>query len=159
MFGPELAKNLKGFNTKNKEGYVFRFHPSNFRMKIKFEEYIYLHKIITGVSTKVIWEYLKDKKSFDELLDRVPDEFYKWVKSIKNDLENQYRIIENEYKFIYNRISEYIDVNDKKVFAMHAKMYKYPSILFDMNRGFNYSEFIWKLIKPEFSKPFSNFES
>jgi RNA ligase len=125
-------------------------------MKIKFEDYIRLHRIITGVSNIAIWEHLMEEKSFDEILEKVPDEFYDWVKDTINTLETQYVIIENEYKVIYNKIKGEYNTDDKKVFAAHAKLYKYPSILFNMNTGKNYSEFIWKIIRPVFSKPFSN---
>lgn len=155
-FGPELPKQLKSLNTKNKEGFIFRFHPSNFRMKIKFEDYIRLHRIITGVSNIAIWEYLVEDKPFDEILEKVPDEFYDWVKSTINTLKTEYTIIENEYKVIYNKIKGEYNTDDKKVFASYAKQYKYPSILFNMNTGKSYSDKIWKLIRPVFSKPFSN---
>jgi RNA ligase len=155
-FGPDLPKELKSLNTNNSEGFIFRFHPSNFRMKVKFEDYIRLHRIITGVSNIAIWEHLMENKSFDEILEKVPDEFYDWVKDTINTLETQYVMIENEYKVIYNKIKGEYNTDDKKVFAAHAKLYKYPSILFNMNTGKNYSEFIWKIIRPVFSKPFSN---
>ena len=155
-FGPDLPNKLKSLNTKNSEGFIFRFHPSNFRMKIKFEDYIRLHRIITGVSNIAIWEHLMEDKSFDEILEKVPDEFYNWVKDTIKTLNNEYSTIENEYKIIFNKIKNEHNTDDKKVFATHAKQYKYPSILFNMNTGKDYSNFIWKLIRPEFSKPFSN---
>ena len=65
---------LKEEISKDKEGYVLRFR-SGFRMKIKGEEYVRLHRILTNISNSDIWEYLKDGKSFDEILDKVPDEF------------------------------------------------------------------------------------
>lgn len=155
-FGPDLPKELKSLNTKNSEGFIFRFHPSNFRMKIKFEDYIRLHRIITGVSNIVIWEYLMQDKPFNEILEKVPDEFYDWVKNTINTINTEYSIIENEYKIIYKNIKAEYNTDDKKVFASYAKQYKYPSILFNMNTGKSYSHFIWKLVRPTFSKPFSN---
>ncbi len=41
-------------NEENKEGFVVRF-KNGFRLKIKFSEYLRLHKIITGVSNIAIW--------------------------------------------------------------------------------------------------------
>ena len=38
------------------------------------------------ISSKVIWEYLRTGKSFDEILQRVPDEFYNWVKKTNHIL-------------------------------------------------------------------------
>ena len=77
---------LKSLISKDREGYVIRF-KNGFRMKIKGEEYVRLHRILTGFSNVDIWEYLKDGKNIDELLDRVPDEFDKWVKTTIQDLK------------------------------------------------------------------------
>jgi hypothetical protein len=43
---------------------------------------------------------------------------------------------------------------EQKDFAENAKGYEHPSILFSMLNGKDVSPFIWKLIKPEYSKPF-----
>jgi RNA ligase len=155
-FGPDLPNKLKILDTKNSEGFIFRFHPSNFRMKIKFEEYIRLHRIITGVSNVAIWEYLMEGKPFEEMLDKVPDEFYDWVKKTEIDLKEEYTKIEGIYKLIYDKISNAYKSDDKKMFATYAKFYNNSAILFSMNTGKDYSKFIWKLIRPTFSKPFTN---
>jgi hypothetical protein len=42
----------------------------------------------------------------------------------------------------------------QKDFAENAKEYDHPSILFSMLNGKDVSPFIWKLIRPEYSKPF-----
>ena len=66
-------EHLKSLEQNNKEGFVVRFR-SGLRVKVKFDEYIRLHKIVTMTNSKLIWEHLKDKKPFGELIDRVPDE-------------------------------------------------------------------------------------
>jgi RNA ligase len=153
-FSDELYRELKEKNEENKEGYVLKFFPSNFRVKIKFEEYVRLHKIVTNISNRDIWEYLKEGKSFDEILDKVPDEFYNWVKETKENLIFQFNKIENEYKWIFNSIKKVKETSDRKVFATYALNYKYPSILFNMNNGKDHKEIIWKIIYPNYSKPF-----
>jgi len=145
---------LKTIIKNNEEGFIVKFSNGD-RIKIKGEEYIRLHKIITNVSNLSIWECLKDNKPFNELLEKIPDEFYDWVKKTENELNSEYKIIENEYKIIYNKIRKYKNVDDKKIFASHAKEFKYPSILFNMNSNKDYTEFIWKLIRPTYSKAFS----
>jgi len=70
---------LKSLEEENKEGFVVKFN-NGLRVKVKFSEYLRLHKIVTGVSNLVIWEHLAEGRSFDDLLDKVPDEFYEWVK-------------------------------------------------------------------------------
>jgi hypothetical protein len=154
-FGDKLCKELKELNTKNKEGFVLRFFPSNFRLKIKFEDYINLHRIVTGISNVLIWEYLKEGKSFDELIQKVPDEFYKWVKKTESNLISEYTILENEYKIIFNKIKKEVNSDNRKLFAEYAKNYKHSAILFRLLDNSDYNEYIWKVIKPEFKKPFN----
>jgi RNA ligase len=148
---------LKNDISKDKEGYVIRF-KNGFRMKIKGDEYVRLHRILTNVSNRDIWEYLKDGKPMDEILDKVPDEFYDWVRNTKNELLTQYQTLEREYQWIFKIINRVPDIGERKVFAEYAKRYKHPSLLFNMLDGRDYSEQIWKLIYPSYSKPFKKDE-
>ncbi|MEL7147858.1 MAG: T4 RnlA family RNA ligase, partial [Bacteroidota bacterium] len=66
---------LKALETANKEGFVICYQ-SGYRLKVKFDEYQRIHRILTCVSSISIWEYLKEGKPLDEILERVPDEFY-----------------------------------------------------------------------------------
>jgi len=151
--GVQDYKTLKSLISKDREGYVIRFR-NGFRMKIKGEEYVRLHRILTGFSNVDIWEYLKDKKDLNELLDRVPDEFDSWVRNTMNELNLEFDKIEKEYLWIFKVINRVDGVEDRKIFAEIALKYKHSSILFSMLDNRNYDEIIWKLIRPQYSKPF-----
>lgn len=147
---------LKEKISNDKEGYVIRF-KNGFRMKIKGDEYKRLHRIITGISNRDIWEILKEGESFDKLLDKVPDEFYDWVKETACDLTIRFENIDNDYNDIFNTI---FSLNEtKKDFAEKAKRYPHPSILFAMYDGKPTHKFIWKLLYPKYSKPFKKDEN
>lgn len=147
---------LKSLNVPNKEGFVIRFE-NGFRMKIKFEEYVRLHKIITQVSNIDIWERLMNGEPMDELLEKVPDEFFDWVRGTIDELMKSYTMLENEYKWIYKILNR--STQDRKKFAELALRYKHPSLLFSMLDGKDYSQAIWKLVRPSWSKPFTNAEN
>jgi RNA ligase len=163
-FSDDLYKSLKEKNENNKEGFVIRFHPGNFRVKIKFDEYVRLHKIITQVSTYDIWEHLKNGKDISELLEKVPDEFDKWVKHTVKTLEYHKFALEercgksHDY-FRYGKFNDVEPEPTKKEFAEHVKKYTNPKLhglmfaIWDGNRK-RIDEILWKLIKPEYSKPF-----
>jgi RNA ligase len=53
---------LKQHQKENEEGYVLKFH-SGYRIKMKFDEYVRLHKILTQISSLSIWEFLKDNST------------------------------------------------------------------------------------------------
>jgi len=138
---------LKELNSDNEEGFVVKF-KSGMRIKIKFEDYVRLHRIVTNVSTKTIWEHLKDDEPLDDLLDNVPDEFFKWVKFTIKKFENQYKEIEEYCK------ENFKILETRKECALYYQTKKYPAVLFKMMEDKPYDQIIWKIIKPKYEKPF-----
>jgi hypothetical protein len=147
-FSDDLYNSLKEKNEVNKEGFVLRYFPGNFRMKIKFEEYVRLHKIMTEVSTKSIWEILSNGNDMEDLLKDVPDEFYDKIKEYETELKTNYNKIET---VCINRFNELKHLQ-KKEYAEEVKSHKYNSVLFSMYNGKPILPTIWKLIKPKFEK-------
>lgn len=135
----------------DREGYVVRFQ-NGFRMKIKGDEYIRLHRIITNISNRDIWEYLKEGKPLDELIEKVPDEFYNWVKNTVKDLQYKFDTIKESVEI------EFKELINKKEFA--EKIIDNPNKSFLFKRLDSYSnqlnEMIWDSIYPTYSKPFKN---
>ena len=148
-FSDELYKSLKEKNETNKEGFVLRFQPGNFRMKIKFEEYVRLHKVMTNLSTTAVWEVLSNGGNMDDLLKDVPDEFYFKINEYEKSLIAQFNKLEEEYQNHFDSIRR---LGNRKLFAQTAIMFQYPSILFGMLDGKDISPIIWKIIKPIFCK-------
>ena len=144
---------LKEEISKDREGYVIRFR-NGFRMKIKGDEYKRLHKILTNISNRDIFEYVKEGKPLDEILDKVPDEFYNWVKETKEDFEHQFKTIDKDYTRTYKTIIDINGIIDKKAFANYALSYKHSAILFAMYDNKKYDHIIWKILYPTYSKPF-----
>lgn len=143
------------FNGDNREGFVIRF-KSGFRIKIKYNEYVRLHRIINNITSYDIWEHLKSGNDIESLLENVPDEFDQWVRNIIDKLNNNYINTSNFYYSTYNEIINNIISTDKKTFALEAKKYPNNSLLFYINNGKNISDKIWDIIKPKFEKSFKN---
>jgi len=139
----ELNKEIKD----NEEGYVVRFSNGE-RCKIKGDEYLKLHRIMTAVSTTSIWECLKNGDDILNLLKDVPDEFYNKVDEFVEKLQSEFILIEAQYKYVF----KVIKTEDKKQFASDALKYSLSGILFNMYNGKDYSEVIWKAIKPKFER-------
>ncbi len=146
-----------------REGYVLLFN-TGLRVKIKHAEYVRLHRIVTGVSSKTIWEMLRDGQSFDEVLECVPDEFHEWVKQTKNDLEERYNRIETFAVYKYGEV-EGIERNDPRearkvkarVILRDAK--HLAPIIFALMDNKPIKHIIWKIIRPKFQQPFQTRES
>jgi T4 RnlA family RNA ligase len=138
---------LKGIIKDNQEGFVIRFSNGD-RMKIKGDEYVRLHRIMTEVSTKSVWEVLSNGDNMEGLLKDVPDEFYDKIKEYETELRTNYNKIET---ICINRFNELKHLQ-KKEYAEEVKWHKYSSVLFSMYNGKPIPPTIWKLIKPEFKK-------
>jgi RNA ligase len=146
---------LKNLEENNKEGFVVRFEDG-FRVKVKFSEYIRLHGILTNVSNLTVWEHLKNNYNFDELLDRVPDEFYVWLNKTVKVLQSSFNEIERLALKEFVRICHVNNIHERKEFAMEALKSEYCSILFKLYDKKSYNEIIWKMIRPVYSKPFKD---
>lgn len=138
---------ISAMNDDTKEGFVIRF-ADNFRLKVKFKEYLRLHRIITQISSIDIWVYMSSGQPFEAILEKVPDEFYQWVKKTSTGLQEQFREIENQCK------QDFKVLNTRKDTALYFLTCTFPAILFAMLNGKDYAPIIWKLIRPKFEKPF-----
>jgi RNA ligase len=150
-------KRLKTMIASNAEGFVIKF-KSGFRMKIKGEEYVRLHRLLTNFSNVDIWELLKDGKNLDDFLERVPDEFDEWVRGTMRALKFEFTQRMNRVKnleFSLKSLSlptrkeeaEWIFENVERI---------YQGCVFSLLDGKDPSEHVWKLTRPTYQKPFWN---
>lgn len=65
-------------DTQNFEGYVIRFE-NGLRVKVKLEDYIRLHKLMTGITPNRIWELLSSGQDVENIIRELPDEMYNEV--------------------------------------------------------------------------------
>ena len=146
---------LKGMVKDNEEGFIIRFSNGD-RMKIKGEEYLRLHKIMTNVSTTAVWEVLSNGGNFEDLLKDVPDEFYSKIKDYEKGLRYTFMSVREDAGKRFDNFNESHDYSDltKKDYAMWVLLQPehLRPILFKMYDKKEYSSYIWKLIKPEFKK-------
>jgi len=131
----------------NSEGYVVTF-ASGVRAKVKHAEYVRLHKILTGVSSRTVWEYLRDGRDLNELVELVPDEFHAW-------LRGEQESVQGAFDDLSKRASEAFktkpDTDDRRTIAEQFKTFPapLPSLLFGMLDGRDVSPLIWKHVEPE----------
>jgi RNA ligase len=147
----------------NHEGYVLRFE-NNFRVKVKGAAYCNLHRIISGLSTKAVWENinLNTMELNKEWLIAVPEEFRVEIEVYAEDMIKK---IAGEYKRIYNLYFEsQIAITDacggsytKKEYVELLRNNRYKKDFHDLLWVYG-SKFdmlikkIWEDHKPEFKK-------
>tara|TARA_B100000900_G_C20566098_1_gene711169 strand:+ start:94 stop:1119 length:1026 start_codon:yes stop_codon:yes gene_type:complete len=182
--GSGSYKALKDIVKDDKEGFIVLFTNGD-RIKIKGDEYIRLHKIVSNLSNVSIWEGLKEGIPLEDIIKDIPDEFYSKIDECIDGFNEIYRNIELRCLLEYYTILSYINIlggdnlkylnglfNDKKIcigdidclwdrdsididrktYSMYAKLFKNPSILYNMLDGREYSDIIWDSIRPDYSK-------
>lgn len=137
---------------ENFEGYVVRWLDTDYRLKVKLDEYLRLHKIMTGVTPRRVWEILSAGDPVEALLERIPDEFASKVRNVARSLESEYRDIEKA------ALVEFVRLRDRnggsaypsrKQFAQFASASSNRDILFALYDDKPYDHMIWKRLRPE----------
>ena len=118
---------LKDENIEGREGYVMVFENGE-RLKIKFENYIKLHRLVSNLSVQNAFDWIKSGKPISEIVELIPDEYHSWYNSIVNKVNDEYNRITNSCHFDY--CDEWI--NCKRDFALKIKEHPYKTLLFKM---------------------------
>jgi T4 RnlA family RNA ligase len=142
-------------NTSNEEGYVLTY-SNGVKVKVKFEEYVRLHRILTGLNPKTVWEMLSQGQSeaIDKLLadPKMPVTFVAWLHQVSADLQLKFMEIELEAQTIFANKPGGIRKDDAIYFVKTAK--HLTGVLFKMLDGKSYAETIWDMIKPKILRTF-----
>src|SRR3990167_3396391 len=154
------VEQLMKLDEPNSEGFVIFYPKENVRMKIKFPEYVRLHKIVTGISEIGVWEMLRDKSDFGPLMEKVPDEFFNWLEGVKKDLIEKYNKIKNhaaaQYGGLMMDLGMAMEIPTRKDRALEIKKMDNPSIGFALLDGKDPDKLIWKMIRPHGQRVFKN---
>lgn len=134
----------------NCEGVVVHVLDSDHRVKIKQEDYVALHRIVTGLNERTVWEHCAAGKPLADLLNPIPDELHEWVRDVAARLtatvEGQAAEIERAYAEI---IATLPPGYSRKDFAMLAVKHDLKWALFSRLDGKPYVPDLWKHARPE----------
>jgi len=134
----------------NAEGYVLRNEKTGFMAKVKYEEYVRLHRIIFGMNEKRVHAHLRENRPIDELYIGVPEEFHQWINDTWMWLDGQFlsikTIVESDYQETIEYLCTYRDNWTQKDFAELVKKKKFSGLLFSRHQGKDITDSIWKLI-------------
>lgn len=149
-----LQEALEAAPRKNVEGMVVHFTDTNTRVKIKQEDYVRLHRIVTGWNERTIWEHLAEGERLDELIAGLPDEFHRWATKIGRALVQQHAELIEEAETAYRSLTEYILPADytRKDFALEASKHHLRPALFSILDGKDLTAWAWKQIRPSTQK-------
>jgi len=142
---------LMDLEEPNKEGFVLRWPGSGIRLKIKFNEYLHLHRLVTGISARVVWEHLRDNHPMHYLYEKTPDEFADWMNEVVNTLMDNYNKIATSSAELFASVKH---IESRKEFALAVKDSPLKGIMFKWLDGYDASDMIWKMLEPRPTSPF-----
>lgn len=125
------------------EGYVIRGDAGV--VKVKRPEYVEQHKIIFGLTYKGLIEMFEND-TFAEFMDRVPDELFKQVDDMRNEL------VWKHGNHCDAAMEEYVDIcniEDQKEFAL-ANTGQYRGECFALRADRPIGKTIWRRVKEEY---------
>lgn len=73
----------------NEEGFVILDTVQNEMVKLKYDEYVRLHRIRTGMTERKVWEHLKEHGDAVQLREECPDEALPWLDEILREYEGE----------------------------------------------------------------------
>ena len=135
----------------NAEGIVIHFLSTDERVKLKQEDYVALHRIVTGMTDRSVWEAIGQGKTVEEIQEPLPEEFWPWVAQVTDDLfQVADQIIMSVWDAYLNVLNELGPDFTRKDFALHVKDYESPlkGYLFKYLDGQPIADVVWKSIKP-----------
>ncbi len=149
---------------KNAEGVVVRFLSDGSLVKIKQADYVALHKLITGLNERAVWERIGAGETVETICEALPDEFHGWVQDVATELEMQQQHIINcardAYKMADRVSSERHDQNTtereaRADFAAEATRIsdkRLVPLLFMLYDGREIRSTVWKSLRPSAQK-------
>lgn len=140
LAAPEMA---------NAEGFVVWHAERDERVKIKFAEYKRLHKLLTGINARHVWEILAAGQDPAEAFAGAPDEFHGWLREQSDMLTAAYRAEEERARKAYAEVVGALPEGfDRRTFAQVAAQHPMKTHLFLLLDERSIAEPIWKSLRP-----------
>lgn len=145
-----LAEALAAEPRPGAEGLVVRFPDNDHLMiKLKQEEYVQLHRIVTGLNARVVWEQLGEDKSVADICEPLPDELHDWVKNLAAELSGKALTVLTEAREEHERIRATLAGDwGRKDYAAVASRSVNRAWLFMLLDGKDPSGKIWRTLRP-----------
>lgn len=144
-----LREALEAPPRPNAEGYVIYFPDLDYRVKVKQEDYVALHKIVTGLTSRRIWELMKLGKSLADIMEIVPDEWHVWASNTYKDIQQDYNLLGWELDLLFSGIMEKMPKDfTRKEFAAEAMKVPSSGLMFALLDKRDISEKMWDMVRP-----------
>jgi RNA ligase len=133
----------------NAEGIVVHFPDTGERVKVKQEDYVALHRLITGMNARVVWERIGEGETAEQICAAIPEEFWPWVREVGGELIREKNRVIDEATAEHEQILAGLPEGwGRKEYAAVAVKSPLRAWLFNLLDGRDPSAGIWKTLKP-----------
>ena len=133
----------------NREGLVVHWADTDQRVKIKYAEYVRLHRLVTGLNARTVWEVLATGGDLTSLVAPLPDEFHAWAGRVATELtaavDARAAAIEAAYGELLATLPEGWTRRD---FAQRIATHPDRAALFRRLDGKDYHPILWQQVRP-----------
>ncbi|GAA4175912.1 RNA ligase [Gryllotalpicola koreensis] len=144
---------------KNHEGFVIWFDPAH-AVKVKQEDYLALHRIVSSLSVKEVWRQLR-AGTFRSWAEGLPDEFHEWARETALPMALDYDDKLTGMRKIHEGLLAK-GFPTRKEQALWVQEFIAPEdrgLMFGLLDGRDISDSIWRQLEPKGNQPMRNVES
>jgi RNA ligase len=144
-----LAEALAAPPREGREGLVVHLTATDERVKIKYADYVRLHRLVTGLTPRRVWEVIVENEDLDALTEPLPDEFHAWVRKVAAELTAEVETHAARVEAAYDEIVAALPAGwGRKEFAAVAIRSPDRGALFQRLDGKDYRPGLWQLVRP-----------
>lgn len=156
---------LKKAQTDTREGVVLYWPDDELRLKVKFDEYLRLHKLMFDLTPRRIWKGLMGPENtkllgyqgrhaistpLKDILKEVPDEFYTWVMSIAQPILDEV----DRANAGVAKLVEDVKGMDRRSAYEHLKDAEFGGMALKALDGRDYQRELWRSVEPRVEKTY-----
>lgn len=141
LFALPERQNAEGFVVVNGEGR---------RVKVKYEEYVRLHRIVSNLTDRYVWEYLggPNPLRIEKLVSDMPEEHETWAREVAQRLFGQYISATMYLNEVLQRIDK-LKTRKEKALAIQGEDAWVKGSIFAGLDGKSYMDIVWKMLRPK----------
>lgn len=140
-----LREALEAPPRENAEGFVILAADHKRMVKYKYEDYLYLHRMVSNLTPRSVWERLYNKESVSDIVGSYPDEFQDEVTEYIDKIKVEFSDYIFQVALVYDSMKH---IESQKDFAQEALKYPYSAELFLLRQNRDIFQTVMKRIYP-----------
>jgi RNA ligase len=163
-------------DSDNAEGYIatwLRPGQSPLKVKIKFNTYVKMHRIVTEWTPLSIWQLLSEGGTLADKLDGLPQDFQQWALDTAVEFDNRRRAIydgavqifggftgdlplaglDREQRKAFPGLTERANIERRKFVEFANQFPEARGLLFMILDGKNTTKALWSMVRPTSEEP------